>query len=227
MLTELVGSDHSVSAHDLVGRVCSYAVDRLSLSGCALLLMAGADVVETLAAAGPQSGQISDLQFSLAEGPCLDTHRTGRAVLVPDLAVESARWPMFAPAATALGVRAEFSLPLQVGASNMGTLDMSRRRPGMLEPGQLTDAIVAADIATDALLTLQATGDSTELSDLLGADDGADRLVVHQATGMLSVRLDVTPSDALARLRAIAYRTGCSLFEIATEVVNRRLTIDD
>ena len=188
--------------------------------------IAGADVVETLAIAGPQSAEIADLQFSLAEGPCLEAYRSGLPVLVPDLSTEHRRWPAFVPAAAGLGVRAEFSLPLMVGAAGLGTLDMSRNEPGMLADDELTDALVAADIATDALLILQDSDDEDELARLIEAD-GTDRLIVHQATGVLSVKLDVSPSDALASLRARAFRAGRPLHEIATDVVNRRVDIDD
>ncbi len=226
LLTEMLGSDRSLSAREMVGRVCSFAVDKLSVSGCAVLLIVGADVVETFASAGPQSQQIADLQFTLGEGPCIEAHRSGYPVLVPDLSAESLRWPAFAPAAVDLGVRAEFSLPLQVGAASLGTLDMSGSRTGMLANTELTDALVAADIATDALLILQDLDGSTELERLLETD-GTNRLVVHQATGMLAVRLDVKPSDALAWLRARAFRTGRALHEIARAVVDRRVDIDD
>jgi hypothetical protein len=222
----MLGSDREVSARDMVGRVCRFSVERLDLSGCALLLIANADVVETLATAGPQSGQIADLQFSLAEGPCLEAHRSGLPVFVPDLSREHLRWPAFAPAAAALGVRAEFSLPLQVGMAGLGTLDMSRDEPGMLADDEISDALVAADIATDALLVMQDADSLSEVAELFRAD-GTDRLVVHQAAGVLSVRLGLAPADALASLRAYAFRTDRPIHEVATDVVNRRVNIDD
>ncbi len=225
ILAEMLGGDREVSARDLVGRVCRFSVARLDLSSCALLLMSGADSVETLASAGPQSGEVADLQFSLGEGPCLEAHNSGLPVLVPDLTVAGSRWPAFASAASAIGVRAEFSLPLQVGTAGLGTLDMSRSEPGMLADDEFTDALVAADIATDALLTLQDMDGSAELTELL-TTGGTDRLVVHQATGILSVKLDLGVSDALARLRAHAFRTGRPLHEIASNVVNRQVDFD-
>lgn len=226
LLAELMGSDQSVSARELVERVCSFAVDRLGLSGCALLLIADDDLMETLASAGPQGGQIADLQFGLAEGPCLEAHRSGSPVLVADLTVEDLRWPAFAPAASDLGVRAEFSLPLQVGAVGLGTLDMSRAEPGALADDEYGDALAAADIATDALLALHGGDDSAELARLLGSS-GSARVIVHQATGILSVKLDINPSDALAWLRARAFRAGLSLDEIASDVVDRRVDLDE
>jgi len=223
ILAEMLGPDRRMSPRDMVDLVCRFSVERLELAGCALLLIGGADAVETLSKAGPQSGDLADLQFSLGEGPCLEAHRSGLPVLVPDLTAESSRWPAFAPEAAALGVHAEFSLPLRVGAAALGTLDMSRLEPGMLADDDLTDALVTADIATDALLSLQ--DGPGELTRLL--EGGTDRLVVHHATGILSVRMNVTTSDALARLRAYAFRTGRSIQDVATEVVNRRVMFDD
>ena len=49
------------------------------------------------------------------------------------------------------------------------------------------------------------------------------RLVVHQATGMIAAQLGATPSDALARLRAAAFERGSSIYDIAQDVVERRV----
>ena len=54
------------------------------------------------------AGPVEDLQFTLGEGPGVDAHAEGRAVLVGDLAGRVTRWAHFVPAAWALGVRAAF-----------------------------------------------------------------------------------------------------------------------
>ena len=56
---------------------------------------------------------------------------------------------------------------------------------------------------------------------------GMDRIVVHQATGMIAVQLDETPADALARLRAMAFQSGRSIYDIAQDVVERRVRFDE
>jgi hypothetical protein len=84
---------------------------------------------------------------------------------------------------------------------------MSREQPGMLAHDELADALVVADIATDALLILQDTAGRAELTSLTETDE-TDRRIVHQASGVLSVRLNVRPSDAVARLRAHAFQVG-------------------
>ena len=49
---------------------------------------------------------------------------------------------------------------------------------------------------------------------------------VHQATGMISVQLDLGMQDAFARLRGRAFADRRSLAEVAADVVARRLRFD-
>jgi hypothetical protein len=211
----------------LMHRLCLLAADEMTLSGCAVVLMSGALPLATLGSAGPHAAAITELQFELGEGPCLQACQTGVPVLLADLAGAGAqRWPAFAPAAVAAGVRAEFSVPLSVGPLGIGTFDLCRDEPGMLTDRQLADALVAADIARDAVLALQDSPESLDLSALLDVA-GADRLAVHQATGMIAAQLEDTPANALARLRAAAFESGRSIYEIAEDVVARRVRFDD
>ncbi|MFI6641961.1 ANTAR domain-containing protein [Streptomyces sp. NPDC050504] len=46
---------------------------------------------------------------------------------------------------------------------------------------------------------------------------------MHQATGMISVRLGITPAIALLRLRAYAFAEERAVLEVARDVVARRL----
>jgi len=58
-------------------------------------------------------------------------------------------------------------------------------------------------------------------------DMGADRIVIHQATGMIAAQLNDTTSNALARLRAAAFASGRPMYDIAQDVVERRMRFDD
>ena len=150
-----------------------------------------------LAGAGRHAQTVTGLQMQLGEGPCLDAHAAGIPVLLPDLAAEDAnRWPAFAAAALAAGVHAEFSLPLTVGPGGIGTLDLCRDRPGMLSDDHLADVLIAADIARDAVLYQQNGPPGSAMAQRLAAA-GTDRLVIHQATGMIAAQLDDTVANAL------------------------------
>ncbi len=213
-------------AGELVQRLCRFAVEEMALSGCALVLMSGAES-SVLAGAGRHARTVTGLQMELGEGPCLQAHASGIPVLLPDLAAANAnRWPAFAAAALAVGVHAEFSLPLTVGPGGIGTLDLCRDRPGMLSDEHLADALVAADIARDAVLYQPYAPGGPGMAELL-ATVGTDRNVIHQATGMIAAQLDETMANALARLRAAAFASGRSMYDVAQDVVERRVRFDD
>ena len=153
IIAAVTEQDATAGAGELVQRLCRFAVDEMALSGCALVLMSAAESASVLAGAGRHARTVTGLQMELGEGPCLDAYASGIPVLLPDLTAENAnRWPAFAAAALAAGVHAEFSLPLTVGPGGIGTFDLCRDRPGMLTGEHLADALVAADIARDAVL---------------------------------------------------------------------------
>jgi hypothetical protein len=227
IMAAVSGEDATAGAAELVQRLCRFAVDEMALSGCALVLMSGAESASVLAGAGRHARTVTGLQMELGEGPCLDAHARGIPVLLPDLAAESAnRWPTFAAAALAAGVHAEFSLPLTVGTGGIGTLDLCRDRTGMLSDEQMADALVTADIARDAVLYQQYASGGPGLPELLAAA-GTDRIVIHQATGMIAAQLDDTVANALARLRAAAFASGRPMYDLAQDVVERRVRFDD
>jgi hypothetical protein len=215
----------AASIAELMRGLCRFAVEEMALSGCALVLMSSREGGRVLADAGPSARTITTLQAELGEGPCLQAYTSGVPVLLPDLsAAEANRWPTFAAAALAAGLHSEFSLPLGTVRNGIGTLDLCRDRPGMLSDDQLSDALAAAGIARDAVLSGRYAPGGLE--DLVAAA-GIDRLVVHQATGMIAAQLDDTVANALARLRAAAFTSGRSMYDLAQDVVERRVRFDE
>jgi ANTAR domain len=95
----------------------------------------------------------------------------------------------------------------------------------MLSDEHLADALVAADIVRDAVLYQPYAG-GPGLAELLDTA-GPDRIVIHQATGMIAAQLDDTVANALARLRAAAFASGRSMYDIARDVVERRVRFDE
>ena len=47
--------------------------------------------------------------------------------------------------------------------------------------------------------------------------------MVHQATGMIAAQLNDSTVNALARLRAAGFESGRSIYDIAQDVVARRV----
>jgi hypothetical protein len=203
--------------------LCQAAVARLPISGVAVSIRSGRVVCEVLCAIGPLSRDLEELQLTVGEGPSLTVLAGGPSVLVGDLdsAHEQARWPLFAPVAVQAGARALFVLPLRLGAIRAGVLALSSNRPGQLPADDLAEAWVFAEIALRLMLDEQA-GVDPAVGDWLSDS----RPEIHQATGMMSVQLDLGIEEAFRTLRAWAFAEGRPLSELAADVVARRLRFD-
>ena len=206
--------------------VCRACVEWLPMTGASITMMTVAEVQEPVCATDAVSARIDELQFGLGDGPCVESFRTGRAVLVPDIADPSeTRWPVFATAAAATGARGMFVFPLQVGGARIGVLDCYRDAPGPLDDEDLTGALRTADAAVWSLLDRTHPGDGR--FGPAGALDGSAlvRAEVHQATGMLMAQAGLDAPSALARLRAYSFSAGRTITEVADDVVARRLRL--
>jgi hypothetical protein len=208
-------------------RLCQVCAEATAVSGAGIMLMSGDGARGSLCSTDEVSARIDELQYTLGEGPCVDAYHQDRPVLEPDLADPATqRWFAFAAAAVAAGVRAVFGFPLQVGSVRLGALSLYCDRPGPLSDDQYADALVMADVAAQAVLVMQAGAPPGAVAAELEA--AADfQYVVHQASGMVSVQLDVGVGQALIRLRAYAFGNDRPLAEVAEDVVSRRLRFDD
>jgi hypothetical protein len=204
-------------------RLCEACAEVTAVTGAGIMLMSGDVARGSICSSNDVSALIEDLQYTLGEGPCVDAYQQDRPVLEPDLADDGAgRWFAFAPAAVEAGARAVFGFPLRVGAIRIGALNLYRDHAGPLDDDQYGDALVLAGVAARAVLVMQADAPPGLLGVELEA--GSDfRFVVHQASGMVSVQLDVSVGEALVRLRAHAFSRERPLTAVAEDVVARRL----
>jgi hypothetical protein len=187
-----------------------------------------------MSVAGPASEQLAEVQLTLGEGPCQDVLATAAPVLASDLGDEDSvrRWPAFTTEARRLGAGAVFAFPLMIGAIRAGVLGLYRDSPGPLAGPALGDCLLLGDVATVLLVD--------GLGDAAGGIEGGDgagragqppdlalhRAEVDQATGMLTVQLGVSVTEAYARLRAYAYAEERRLADVAGDIVARRLRLD-
>jgi len=205
--------------------LCRAAAGLLGVDGASVTAVGGPAVREPLSATDELSARLEELLLTTGEGPGAEDFAFGAPMLISDLAPLTERWPGFAPAAVSAGARALFAFPLQAGAIRSGVLSLYRARPGPLTAGQLTDALILADIALQLLLDSYAgISGSADYLPLDGLSDS--RAEVYQATGMVSVQLSVSLEEAFVRLRAHAYAAGTPLDAIADDVVRRTLRFD-
>ncbi len=206
-------------------RLVVACVHVLRVTGAGIMLMVDNEHRGTLAGSDAAIEATEALQFACDEGPCVDSYREGRPMLEPNLGGAGiARWPKFAPPAVDAGVQAIFGFPLQIGAIRIGALDLYTDVPGELSSEQFVDALIMAELVTHAVLELQAGAPPGAFASELDAT--TDRMLVHQASGMMSVQLNLPISEAMSRLRGYAYAERRPLKEVARDVVQRRLRVE-
>jgi hypothetical protein len=210
---------------NLVGwlqRLCRAAARALPASGVGVSMLSNRGDQISAASSGGKSALIEELQFITGEGPCLEAFASRRPVLTADLAEAGrTRWPGYAPAAHAHGVRAVFAFPLALDDRSLGALDVYRDRIGALSADEQARALGFADVAVRRLLDAQEQADATT-SVLEEAQDA--RLEVYQAQGMVMVQLRVGIAEATSRIRAYAYAHDRRLGAVAGDIVARRLS---
>jgi GAF domain-containing protein len=206
-----------------VARLCEVCASVTMTSGAAIMLVPADAPPVSLYTTNDVSRLVEEAQFTLGEGPSVDAYQLERPVIEPDLAnPETVRWPAFSPVVLRAGVRSVFGLPLRIGAVRLGALGFYRDMAGPLTNDQHADALVLADVATRAVLAIQANASAGEIA--VELESGANlRFVVHQASGMVAGQLGVSITEALVRLRAYAFANDRAISEIAEEVVARHL----
>lgn len=222
-------------------QLCAACVGLFGVDGVAVSMVHQGASRGTFGSSSEVGRRLDEYQFTFGEGPCLDAVAGRRPVLVPDLdSPHEQRWPVFADAALGDGIRGVFALPIMLTSASIGALDLFRADPGPLRGDQLVGAAFAAQLASLTLLDLLAsdpdidTGSGSEAGADVDPDgeDGwgrlaeLDRIEVYQATGMLIAQLDVDAPEALVRLRAHAIATGQTASQVASAIVERRLTLE-
>lgn len=225
----MAGATSALAAADQLCRAC---VDLLDVDGASISVADQDTTRGTFGSSGELSRRLDEYQFTFGEGPCLDAVRHGVPVLVPDLgASHENRWPAFSEAVLAAGIRAVFAIPVGLHSRPFGALDLFTTRSGPLSGDALTGGLLAAELA--ALPLLDVMTDRDKLAEHAEAEYGWDQLAslerveVYQATGMLIAALNVSPEEALIRLRAYAYAKGLTASEAAWQVLERQVDLRD
>jgi hypothetical protein len=207
---------------DALDRLCRCAAQELGLAGAAVTLIPTVSAHAVSAASNSATRRHEDEQFGVGEGPTQDVFSSQRPLLVTDLELNATgRWPGYASAASAAGVRVVFALPLQVGAATFGVLTLYGPVPRVFDRTEMRTARMFAELATELLM------DNSMTEPAVGLDpDHHAALAAHghiyQAQGMTMVDLGVTLPDALARMRAHAYATEQDLADLATDIIDGR-----
>jgi GAF domain-containing protein len=141
-------------------------------------------------------------------------------VVNADLSTATARWPRFAPRATAAGFRSVHAFPLRLRSEVIGALNVfGTDGVGPLDDADIPVVQALADVATIALLQERTIRRGEILSEQL---QGAlnSRIAIEQAKGAIAQANDVSVDEAFTLLRDYARRNNRRLSEVARAIFN-------
>jgi len=169
----------------------------------------------TAAFTDPDAVSIDAAQYRTGDGPCLAAFEENQIFRLPDT-VEPHRWTDFAATALQHGIRSTLSLPLIVGSSALGALNLYSRTANAL--ANEDEAMVFALQAATVLANAQAYTASQTLARNLEVALEA-RAPIEQAKGILMAQLGCDPDEAFEILRSASQKQNRKVRELAIEMV--------
>lgn len=189
----------------------------LAVDGCeaAGILLSDAGTMTTAAASSPLVIDIDQMQIDANEGPCPDAMIQGTTVYAHDL-IEDSRWPTFAAAATAAGIRTVLAYPLSV--ERPSALNLYARLPAAFGATARAQGLLFATLARLALDSArERASDANKAQNLTEAL--RTRELIGQAQGILIERDRITADQAFEVLRRASQNMNVKLREVAETLV--------
>ena len=199
------------------------ALHRVASAGCELLANAEAasiTIIErgrptTIASTSPAAVAVDDAQYNADDGPCLTAAREELTIVIDDIA-DDHRWPAFRDAALSHQLHASLSLPMILGGTTRGGLNVYG-----------TDAFGDDDQRVGAAFATQASVVVANAQAYWAAFDATQNLtvalhsraVIEQAKGVLITRHGYSDADAFDELRRRSQTANRKLRDVAVDIV--------
>jgi len=203
---------------DLLDQLVVACVNLLGVTAAGLLLDDQKGNLAVVASSSEQTRLLEIFQLQNNEGPCLECVRSGAPVSVGQLESLSARWPLFVPAALAVGFRSVAALPLRLRNQTIGGLNLFDARPEPVGGNYQRLAQALADVATIGILQRRSVHRSTVVAEQLQYALNS-RVAIEQAKGVLAERNSIEMDEAFAVLRQYSRNHNIKLTEVAHAVV--------
>ncbi|WP_082533853.1 ANTAR domain-containing protein [Marmoricola sp. Leaf446] len=156
--------------------------------------------------------ELDDLQYSLAEGPCVASMDGDDVVPAPRIAGDE-RWPHYLPGALALGLRSQLGVRLHL--DDHGTIGGLNLYSTTSDDISEEDVAVAAFFATHAALALGTARHVESLNQAV-----ATRQLIGQAIGILMERYVLSEQAAQAFLWRTSSHGNTKVRAVAADLVD-------
>jgi hypothetical protein len=211
-LLSLTGGSASRSLNQLVGLVARQVP---GCSGATSAVWHDAEPV-VRAASHPDLAELFELQLTAGAAPWLDALASNGTVSCPDT-LEEERWPGFAAAALARGVRCCVTVTQRSGDRAL-TLTMFGARPRSLDPDQLPLAELLVAFG-GAVMGNAAAYDGVQRTVLRLRDSVESSALLDQARGVLMHARGCTAEEAWQQMRGLSGAQHITMTEVAQQII--------
>jgi len=207
----------------------------LGVDGAAVSMMTEPSFRLPLGASDEASATAERLQFTAGEGPCFTAYAQGRPVVVTEDRMSEC-WPVLAGLhRSETPFRGGLSVPLHVGGTRLGVLDLYLHRSRPVDGHEVLAAQLIAEHVAEVLVeTLsgnETVGTAVGHPELgtrwLNGGRVRARRDVWVAVGMTNLALQASSDDALALLRGRAMAQGRTVDALARDLVLGHLDVAD
>lgn len=199
---------------ETIDRVLEYALKAVDCAYAGVIFVHARSRVETVAATSPIVAELDKVQLEHGEGPDVDVlSDPANSVLVDDTTRDE-RWPRWAEAVAANGIRSMLGIRLHTSATTIGSLNLYDTRPHHFTE---EDRDVAQIFARHAAVALSSARDTVNLWKAIDA-----RRLIGQAQGILMERYGMDADQAFAVLRRYSQDHNVKLHLVAERLISTR-----
>jgi hypothetical protein len=181
-----------------------------------------------LGASSDAAARAERLQFTVGDGPCATAQRTRQPVFAVEVDLRR-RWPAFADLlAEQTPFRGVVALPLQPALVGAGAVDLLFVDPDRVTDLEVFDAMAVGELVASSLsaAAVWSTWSAERGPEWLHGPTPRRRAAVWEAMGKLSMTLAGDSASALALLRASAYAADRSVDDVAADLLDGRLSLE-
>lgn len=204
---------------DFLHNVTVRSVQLLEVDAAGLMLADQRGSLTIMATSDDRAETLELFELQHDQGPCLDSFKTGRAIVNIDLKSSLVAWPKFAAAACDAGFNYSHAVPLRLRDEVIGALNLFCATAVPLSPDDIALAQALADVATIGLLQERSVREQSVLAEQLQSALNS-RVLIEQAKGVLAGRTGMEVSEAFRRMRSFARTNGLGLSAVASGVIN-------
>jgi GAF domain-containing protein len=168
-------------------------------------------LLQTVASTSDLTTRINAIEHELDEGPCLQALLDQRSYRIDDMSTDT-RWPRFAAAAEAHGVRSMLGYKLFTSGRTLGTLDLYSSQPNAFD----AESEVVGDVfAAHAAIALLGSTQQAEWQIALNSRD-----TIGMAKGILMQRERLTNVQAFNLLVSTSQKSNIKLHDLAAWLID-------